>query len=132
MTGVKEWLTDRLEDVVWAKERMDGDEFTQKQIASMAPLLADEVKNLDHEDAATYKGRKLLSLGMPPGKAEAGNVMCERLVYIDSEGKFYIEGPRNSLGKTIVDIHPYGLHDAVGWSGIGARQIADLLTTYFI
>jgi len=132
MSGAKEWLMDRLEDIVWAKERMDGDEFTQKHIALMAPVLAKEVQNVDPKDAPTYKGRQLLSLGMPPGKAEAGNVMCERLVYIDSNGKFYVEGPRNSFGKTIVDIHPYGLHDAEGWSGISARQITDLMTTYFI
>jgi hypothetical protein len=132
MSTVRTWIEDAVRETLWAKEIMEGDSFTRERIASMGPLLAEQVKSLELEDAPTYKGHRLLSLGKPTSMVEVGNVKCEQVVYIGDDGKFYVEGPRNRFGTTIVDIHPYGLSDAMGWGGIGLRQIADLLTTYFI
>ncbi|MES2630560.1 MAG: hypothetical protein V4611_01250 [Patescibacteria group bacterium] len=111
---------------------MNGDAFTQTRIAQMTPLLVEQMKDMDLSEAPTFKGHKLLFLGKPTWQADAGNVKCDRLIYLGDDGKFYVEGPRKSFGKFVIDIHPYTAEDAKGWGGIGASNIADYLTTYFI
>jgi hypothetical protein len=132
MASIKERLEGFVYEVEEAKRQMKGDEFIQGRITSMVPLLIEQMKDMDLSDTPRYKQRRLLSLGTARGMADAGCVKCERCVYLGEDGKFYIEGPRKSMGRTVVDIHPYDINDAIGWGGVDAREIADLLTTYFI
>jgi hypothetical protein len=132
MTRLKERLEGIAYEVEQAKRRMAGDEFIQGRITSMVPLLIEQMKDMDLSDTPSYKQHRLLSLGTTRGMADVGWVKCERRVYLGEDGKFYIEGPRKSMGRTVVDLHPYDINDATGWDGVRASEIADLLTTYFI
>lgn len=125
-------LIERLEDLVHDLDRAQGDERTKAAIRSMASLLVEQMTGMDLSDAPSYRGMKLLPLGQPVFTVDVGNVSCTRHAYLGSNGKFYIEGPRKSLGRVVIDIHPYGVSDTRGWDGITEEHLAELLTTYFI
>ena len=67
-----------------------------------------------------------------------GNVTIRPWVYLGTDGRFYVEGPRKKkLGSVVViDIHPYQLADARGFDewfgGVSRRELAEMLVPFFI
>ena len=57
---------------------------------------------------------------------------CTSALFLGENGRFYVEGPRKSLGKTVIDTHPYVLSDAMGWGGVSIGQFTDAMTSYVI
>ncbi len=104
--------------------------MVEEMLRELAPHVSDMPSN---EDDRRYKWVRLLRLpemqydrGMP-----VGDVRCTRALYVGANGKLYVEGPRQRLGMTIIDIHPLTVNDARGRNGISANDVFESLLPFF-
>lgn len=127
-------IREQLEDFVWeaqiAQRRMTPTTHQQQVIDTTVPVLVAQMRDMDSTDMPTHKGVRLLPLGETSWPTRIGNVSCTQALFLGENGKFYVEGPRKRLGKTVIDTHPYDLTDAM--EGVSIGQLSDALITYVI
>ena len=113
---------------------MYGDDRTQRKLQKAIEPIVQVIDEVDFgDDIVERDGSTLMCFGkIPYSTGYVGTVECTRSLYVGTDGKIYIEGPRKKRGQDVIDIHPYCVDDARGWGGVSADRTLEMLERCYV